>query len=462
MADNRPNGDRGEGFSWLLIVGSFIVAWPLGLVLLGLKLWDGGGKKPQGLTAGERERLREASRRYTPVDRPVIDVEPDRPQPPRRPVPPPPPAAQRRPAPPPFRPAAGRPAPPRPAAPRPAPPSSYPPPPPMPPKPAAPPPVKSAAAKPAAVKTAAKSLTRTPRTSRRKSKLLKIGGIIAMAVGSIILTDAVDSLLFWGAELEYIWGAAQAAAVTLAGAIATFSGFRMAKRQRRNEQYFALLGQKEVMAFGQLSRMMGLPEGQVTKDMRDMWDRGDLPDGAFLDLEQGKYYASFQAAEDDASRQAQAAERERLRESAPPPQSESGWLGLLRGIRRANDSITDPALSARVDRIADLGGRILRVLEEDPEKEQQVHGFLDYYLPTTKKLLDSYASFEAAGVDTESLTAAKARISEAMEQLEEGYRHQLDALYAADTMDVETEIRVMEAMLQRDLGSVEKDFGLRG
>ena len=47
-----------------------------------------------------------------------------------------------------------------------------------------------------------------------------------------------------------------------------------------------------------------------------------------------------------------------------------------------------------------------------------------------------------------------------VEKLEEGYRHQLDALYRADTLDIETEIRVMETMLQRDLGSVEKDFKL--
>ena len=133
---------------------------------------------------------------------------------------------------------------------------------------------------------------------------------------------------------------------------------------------------------------------------------------------------------------------------------------MLRGIRRVNNTIADPTLSARIDRITDLAGHILRLAEEEPDKANQVRGFLDYYLPTTRKLLDAYADFEHAGLDSENLTASKARITAAVEKLEEGYRHQLDALYRADTLDIETEIRVMETMLQRDLGSVEKDFRL--
>jgi len=99
-------------------------------------------------------------------------------------------------------------------------------------------------------------------------------------------------------------------------------------------------------------------------------------------------------------------------------------------------------------------------VEEEPEKEPQVRGFLDYYLPTTKKLLEAYVSFEATGLDTGRLAEAQERIAAAMAQLEQGYEHQLEALYQADTMDIETEIRVLETMLRRDIGSTEDDFNL--
>ena len=98
--------------------------------------------------------------------------------------------------------------------------------------------------------------------------------------------------------------------------------------------------------------------------------------------------------------------------------------------------------------------------EEDPKKRDRIDTFLNYYLPTTQKLLDSYAEFEAAGVEGENLRQAKARIESTMDLIIKGFEHQLDELYKADAMDVDSDIRVMETMLERDTASVEKDFGL--
>ena len=85
---------------------------------------------------------------------------------------------------------------------------------------------------------------------------------------------------------------------------------------------------------------------------------------------------------------------------------------------------------------------------------------MNYYLPTTQKLLDSYAEFEAAGVEGENLRQAKSRIESTMDSIVRGFEHQLDQLYKADAMDVDSDIRVMEQMLHRDTASVERDFDL--
>ena len=47
-----------------------------------------------------------------------------------------------------------------------------------------------------------------------------------------------------------------------------------------------------------------------------------------------------------------------------------------------------------------------------------------------------------------------------MDLIIKGFEHQLDELYKADALDVDSDIRVMETMLERDTASVEKDFGL--
>ena len=177
---------------------------------------------------------------------------------------------------------------------------------------------------------------------------------------------------------------------------------------------------------------------------------------AYLDLGRGMLFRSHEAAEDQ--------ERQERQREAPqvPQEAEEGYSGMLRSIRRSNDRIADPELSRKMDRLEEIAGKILKLVEEDPAKKNQAATFLNYYLPTTEKLLDSYADFEEAGVSGENLTQAKEKIRRTMDSIVAGFERQLDALYHADAMDVDSDIRVMETMLRRDGGSVEEDFGLGG
>ena len=97
-------------------------------------------------------------------------------------------------------------------------------------------------------------------------------------------------------------------------------------------------------------------------------------------------------------------------------------------------------------------------MEQHPEKQGRISTCLNYYLPTTQKLLDSYAEFESAGVEGVNLRQAKSRIEDTMDSIVRGFEHQLDALYHADAMDIDSDIRVMETMLRRDTASVSDDF----
>ena len=99
---------------------------------------------------------------------------------------------------------------------------------------------------------------------------------------------------------------------------------------------------------------------------------------------------------------------------------------------------------------------------DNPAKLPQIRKFMSYYLPTTLKLLDSYAKFEEAGIEGENLSRAQERIEETMDALIKGFDKQLDDLYRNEAMDIDSDIRVMENMLRRDTASVEDDFGLGG
>ena len=102
------------------------------------------------------------------------------------------------------------------------------------------------------------------------------------------------------------------------------------------------------------------------------------------------------------------------------------------------------------------------MIREEPAKKNKANTFLNYYLPTTQKLLDSYADFEETGVSGQNLDQAKVRIEETMDNIIAGFEHQLDELYRDAAMDIDSDIRVMETMLRRDTATAADDFGLDG
>lgn len=176
--------------------------------------------------------------------------------------------------------------------------------------------------------------------------------------------------------------------------------------------------------------------------------------GAYVDAGGDMLFRSQEDAE------AYRIDRRAAEEPAEPTQAEEGYSGVLRSIRRANDRIADPVLSQKIDRLEEIAGRIFRIIEDEPSKRAQASTFLNYYLPTTQKLLDSYADFEEAGVSGKNLDQAKDKIARTMDNIVAGFEQQLDRLYQSEAMDIDSDIRVMETMLRRDRGTVEDDFGL--
>lgn len=134
----------------------------------------------------------------------------------------------------------------------------------------------------------------------------------------------------------------------------------------------------------------------------------------------------------------------------------------IREMKRLNDSIKDETISRQIDRLEEVSNKIFDCVKADPKKLPQIRKFMNYYLPTTLKLLENYADFEEAGVSGENLSQAKSRIAATMDNIVAGFEHQLDELYRTDAMDVDSDIRVMETMLRRDTASAADDFGLGG
>ena len=156
------------------------------------------------------------------------------------------------------------------------------------------------------------------------------------------------------------------------------AGLSMDRSLKRYAKYLSVMGDREAMPVEELARTLGYPESRVEKDLQKMIDKGYFGGRAYLNVELGYLFRSSQADLNWQEKQRQAAE-----ENAAPKDAEKGYSGILRNIRRANDRIADPALSAKIDRLEEITARIFRAVEEDPQKRSKIGTFLNYYLPTT-------------------------------------------------------------------------------
>ena len=119
-------------------------------------------------------------------------------------------------------------------------------------------------------------------------------------------------------------------------------------------------------------------------------------------------------------------------------------------MRRLNDSIEDPVISAQIDHLEEITGKILDHVAEHPQKLPQIRRFLDYYLPTTLKILNAYDRMDAAGVSGANIDGTKGKIETMMTTLVSAFDKQLDALFGEEALDISTDITVLEQMLARE------------
>lgn len=130
-------------------------------------------------------------------------------------------------------------------------------------------------------------------------------------------------------------------------------------------------------------------------------------------------------------------------------------------LRRLNDSIQDEKISNQITHIEEVTGKIFDLVAQNRAKLPQIRRFLNYYLPTTLKLLNAYDRMDEAGVKGTNIEGTMGKIEGMLEQICKVYDRQLDALFADEALDISTDITVLEQMLAQEglsgnqLGQVE-------
>ena len=119
-------------------------------------------------------------------------------------------------------------------------------------------------------------------------------------------------------------------------------------------------------------------------------------------------------------------------------------------MRRLNDSIKDVKISAQISHLEVTTGKIIDAVVEKPAKLPQIRKFMNYYLPTTLKLLNAYDRMDSTGAAGANIDGTKGKIEEMLDTICVAFSRQLDALYGEEALDISADIKVMEQMLQQE------------
>ncbi len=271
--------------------------------------------------------------------------------------------------------------------------------------------------------------------------LILVGGILTAIFGLSSMAVVMENLMWLPDMWSYFLEEAIPVLCFFGGSLATLLyGFRQRKKGRKYRKYLSMIGKRERINLSILAETMGVPMKETCDDLQDMLDRGCLPTG-YVDIAHDRLVLSDEGVEEWEAPPAP---------DAAPSDSVEQDETILRQIRAVNDRIANLEMSCKIDEIETITRKIFGCLKNDPKKSGQLRGFLNYYLPTTLKILHTYAQLEEQGIEGENITATKERIEGMIDKVVEGFRKQLDKLFQNDALDITTDVAVLEKMLSKD------------
>ena len=232
---------------------------------------------------------------------------------------------------------------------------------------------------------------------------------------------------------------------------------------RKFYEYGNVAGYAEYISIAELSGQTGDSPQTVLTNLRKMILEGML-DGARLDQSEStlilteEAYRQYQLAEDGRRLRALSLMEQAKREEEETFAYGSDTAQLLKEGRDYMDRVrdmrqkivSDDPMAAKIDRMMDITEKIFSHVKEEPESASGLRRFMEYYLPTTEKLISAYEKLDEQPEAGNNITQTKEEISDAMDTINNAFENLLDSMFQDVAWDVSSDISVMKTMLRQD------------
>lgn len=295
-----------------------------------------------------------------------------------------------------------------------------------------------------------------PAAKRLKGAVLATGLTVAGVLLLICALAALPSAIYWlpealtegGSYWTWLIEDSMPMLMSLTGGIGClFGGWHIRTSRRMRRKIDKIVGDAKYMYIQDIADALPCSYDKCCKHLESCIDEGLFGPDAYLDM-RCKCLVVSQRPPEPTPAPAPKPEKQPEKQTDMPEQDQ--YKKILDELRRVNDAIPDEEMSDKISRLEAVSAKIFEQAKSDPDKLPQMRKFMDYYLPTSLKLLNTYAELDNQGVEGENISESKRRIEQTMDTLVKAFENQLDRLFASDALDVSTDIDVMQNMLRAD------------
>ena len=298
---------------------------------------------------------------------------------------------------------------------------------------------------------------------------LNIGGTALAAIGtSCSVMFGLVLMLVAIATPEFLIPIVLFSVFFAGSLIMALTGFRMRKRYERFQFYLAQLCDKTYISIQSLSDSLGKSKRFVVRDLQNMIRKRMFLQGHMdeqktcLMISDASYQQYQQLIQNtklqEESRKKTAGFSSEKEENTSKKEEYSEEVrkiieegnSYIEKIRFCNDQISDAQFSAKLSRLELIVTKIFNCVKENPDFASDLRKFMDYYLPTTWKLINAYRTLDQQPVEGENISSSKKEISDTLDTINAAFENLLDRFFQSTAWDISTDISVLQTMLAQE------------
>ena len=271
-------------------------------------------------------------------------------------------------------------------------------------------------------------------------------------------------------------------AITGAAGWNMFKGIKKIGLIRRARKVLKMMENRDTVTIKEIAAAFGRTEKEVADDLQDMIRENVFTGKAYMDKEQTAFMTSHTAYEQyletmkqyelrkkeeksvfrdsdlkeyrkmeeaiDARQKSDAKKAARLSKEMMEMVEEG--KAFIAHIHQKNEEIPGEEFTGKLNRLEKIVTNIFDRVMEAPESAPDMHRLMKYYLPTTQKLVDTYATLDRQSVQGENIENAKREIEDSLDTINDAFEKFLDSFYQTTAWDVSSDISVMGQMMAQD------------